>query len=503
MAVVDEKRQVVIVGGGITGLTMALILQRLNIDYVLLEAYDTVTPNVGASIGVFPNGLRVLDQLGLYEDILAKAQPVEAMIFRDGRTGKRLQTRRTRKLITERHGYPCMFMERYELLCVMYAHLKDKDRIFCHQKVRKVDSSPDSAKVYTENGSVFEGQIVVGADGVRSTIRREMWRNADAAGDSAAIPAVDRQDVPCEHACIFGTASPTPGINPGEVMGASGRNKVAGCMGGPGGEAFFFWFWSLPEGKRTCPIDDIPRFDDEEKKRQFENGADTVVSDAGLKFDKVRENAVYSGVTALPHFVMRRWHYGRLVIIGDAAHKFNPLVGQGGNSCIESCASLVNALQDQGLLSPENTSWELSQVGAAFSAVEGERVDRLVEMVESCQDAMRSTAWETWKLWFLHRWVMPMLPLEKYVDYYSLQISGGVSVKCLEPPAAEHNWPYADEKSVEEKEKKGSLGITKAGLAATIPVAAVTAFVLAKVLREGGIGGVMMSKVLERVTGRQ
>ncbi|KAF9879491.1 hypothetical protein CkaCkLH20_03034 [Colletotrichum karsti] len=501
MATQNTKSQVIIVGGGITGLVLALMLQHSGVDYVLLEAYDSVTPNVGASIGLFPNGLRILDQLGLFEDILEKAQPVNCMIVRDHTTGKRIMTRRTRQLITERHGYPTMFMERHELLCVMYKHLKEKNRVFVNKKVQRVETSEDGALVYTADGSVFEGQIVVGADGVRSTIRREMWRNADAANDSAAIPARDRQDVPCEHACIFGTAKPTEGVPAGEVVGASGPGTLAGCMGGPGSEVFLFWFWTLPEGQRKCPINEIPRFDEEDKRREFQRGAEALVADNGLRLKTVQDNLLYSGVTALPHFVMRKWHYGRIVILGDAAHKFNPLVGQGGNSCIESCASLVNALQEQSLFGPQGSnasSWSLSSVSKAFIAVENQRVPRLVDMVEECQDAMRTSAWNSWKGRMLLKYVMPLMPLEKYVNFYSNQISGGLRLNSIDPPKAAHNWPYEDEKTPEEK----SLAISKASVVATIPVAALTAFFLAKILRsENGLGGSMlMSRIIERVS---
>ncbi|WYZ38098.1 hypothetical protein EsH8_III_000012 [Colletotrichum jinshuiense] len=500
MASQDSKRQVIIVGGGITGLTLALMLQQAGVNYVLLEAYNTVTPNVGASIGLFPNGLRVLDQLGLYEDILSKAQPVEVMITRDHTSGKRIMTRKTRNILTQRHGYPSMFMERYELLSVLYQHLEEKDRIFVNKKVKRVESSEENALVYTTDGSVFEGQVVIGADGVRSTIRQEMWRNADANNDSSTIPVQDRQNIPCEHACIFGTAKPTPGIASGEVVGASGDGTVAGCMGGPGGEVFVFWFWSLPESQRSCPINEIPRFNDEDKQREFKRSADALVSDNGLCFREVVDNLTYSGVTALPHFVMRKWHYGRILIIGDAAHKFNPLVGQGGNSCIESCASLVNALKEQNLLTPQNidASWGLSSLTRSFVTLENQRVDRLVDMVEKCQEAMRASAWNTWKGRLLHKYIAPLMSTSKWLNFYSDQISGGLRLNNVEMPFSAHNWPYSDEKSVEEK----AVMLSKASVIATVPVAILTALFLTKILRQdSGLGGsVLLTRVLETVS---
>lgn len=61
--------KVVIAGAGIAGLTLANMLEKMGLDYVVLEKHSAVAPAVGASIGLFPNGLRVLDQLGLYKAI--------------------------------------------------------------------------------------------------------------------------------------------------------------------------------------------------------------------------------------------------------------------------------------------------------------------------------------------------------------------------------------------------------------------------------------------------
>lgn len=62
--------KVVIVGGSVAGLSLANMLERFDIDYVLLEAYPALAPQVGASIGLLPNGLRILDQIGCYEPTL-------------------------------------------------------------------------------------------------------------------------------------------------------------------------------------------------------------------------------------------------------------------------------------------------------------------------------------------------------------------------------------------------------------------------------------------------
>lgn len=80
----SKGMKVIIAGGSIAGLSLALILEKNGIDFLVLEAYKDVAPQVGASIGVLPNGLRILDQLDCFEEVVAQAEyPVEKVYFRD------------------------------------------------------------------------------------------------------------------------------------------------------------------------------------------------------------------------------------------------------------------------------------------------------------------------------------------------------------------------------------------------------------------------------------
>lgn len=76
MAGSEPRFRVVIVGGSIAGLTLAHCLLRNNIDFVVLESHADIAPQVGASIGILPNGARVLDQLGLFDDVLNEIEPL-------------------------------------------------------------------------------------------------------------------------------------------------------------------------------------------------------------------------------------------------------------------------------------------------------------------------------------------------------------------------------------------------------------------------------------------
>jgi FAD dependent monooxygenase len=78
--------KVIIVGSSITGLTLAHSLQRIGVEFVILEKRGSVTPQEGASVGILPNGARVLDQLGLYHEIEQVTAPlgVTHIHFPDG-----------------------------------------------------------------------------------------------------------------------------------------------------------------------------------------------------------------------------------------------------------------------------------------------------------------------------------------------------------------------------------------------------------------------------------
>lgn len=73
----QRRFRVLIAGGGIAGLTLANALQHAGIDYLLLEARPELAPQLGASIGLGPNGSRILDQLGCYDEIMTLTEPID------------------------------------------------------------------------------------------------------------------------------------------------------------------------------------------------------------------------------------------------------------------------------------------------------------------------------------------------------------------------------------------------------------------------------------------
>lgn len=77
---------VVIVGGSVAGLALAHCLEVLGVSYTILERGDKIAPNLGASIGILPNGGRILDQLGIFGHVESEVEPLEVarICYSDG-----------------------------------------------------------------------------------------------------------------------------------------------------------------------------------------------------------------------------------------------------------------------------------------------------------------------------------------------------------------------------------------------------------------------------------
>lgn len=80
--------KVLIIGGSVSGLTLANALDRANIDFLVLEKRPDIVFGAGAALGLLPNGLRILDQLNVTSELMTLGTPIHTMInrWKDGET---------------------------------------------------------------------------------------------------------------------------------------------------------------------------------------------------------------------------------------------------------------------------------------------------------------------------------------------------------------------------------------------------------------------------------
>ncbi|KAL4864587.1 hypothetical protein BDV12DRAFT_201015 [Aspergillus spectabilis] len=331
--------RVIIVGGSIAGLTLSHCLNAAGIDNIVLEKHSEIASQVGASIGVLPNGARILDQLGLFDRIEKLIEPLATahIAYPDGFTF----TSDYPVLVKERFGRPMAFLSRQELIQVLYSSFEDASHIHVNQRVARVQQGKDRIRVVTEVGTTYEGDLVVGADGVHSKVRAEMWSFSNSP-ELGRVALREHKGLTVEYSCIFGISSAVTGLEVGEQVACFHDGFTIMTYQGLGGRVYWFVVEKL-DRKYTYPH--LPRFSQQDAINGCERLGGVWLRNT-VHFRDVWANRETFAMTALEECVLRPWHSGRIVCIGDSIHKMTPNLGQGANLAIEDAAELANFLHD-------------------------------------------------------------------------------------------------------------------------------------------------------------
>ncbi|KAK1710004.1 uncharacterized protein BDZ83DRAFT_757651 [Colletotrichum acutatum] len=381
--------KIIIVGGSISGLSLANMLERFDIEYILLERHSIIAPQLGASIGLLPSGLRILDQLGCYEKIRKAAGDVyyrTSMRLFSGKTWTDTQPVSFSQQLEDRLGYPQIFIDRKTLLHVLFDKLMFKDRVLTNKMVVTVDLSGEHVTVHTQDGAVYSGDIVVGADGVHSAIRSEMWRlSQESRSGLFKADAID--GLQSESKCIFGISKRPAGLT-GNAIQVNSFFKSCNYMmlSAPDSRLYWFLFTSLD---RTCGKS-IPKFTKEDERALAENHFDDQVTET-TTFGEIYAHRLHSTLVALEDHVFPQWHFRRIITIGDAAHKVHPISAQGGNGAMETAAVLVNTLRRRMANQTSKENLNEDDIESVFAEVQAKRFSRVEDAVnQGCRTTAAS-----------------------------------------------------------------------------------------------------------------
>jgi salicylate hydroxylase len=319
-----------IVGGGICGLATALSLARQGRPVHLLERSETFT-EIGAGLQVGPNASRAMDVLGVLEDILPLAVQPGTAVMMDAVRGVPLTTLDFGEAFRLRYGYPYLVLHRSDLLDALLARCQAHDLITLESGRTVVDADvrATGATVTCSDGSAYDADVLIAADGLHSTLRRHVVDDVAACSGYTAY----RGTVP---ASLAGGTSVSPDVvlwvGPGmhlmqyPVRRGELYNQVAvfrsaryhaghttqGEWGGPG-----------------------------ELDAAFASACGPV-RDAVARIGRDRDWPMYDRSPA------ETWINGRLVLTGDAAHPMLQYLGQG------ACQALEDAVE---------LGWRLGQAG--------------------------------------------------------------------------------------------------------------------------------------------
>ncbi len=307
-------QSIAICGAGIGGLTAGIALQQRGFDVRVFERAAKLEP-AGAGITVQVNAMRVMQRLGVADAIAAAGGPVDSGALRRS-DGKVLREMNQLDLVRE-YGAPFIAIHRSRLQDVLLTAL-GTERVATGAGVTAVVEGADGATVKLADGSSHDGAFVIGADGLRSTVREALF--------GPAAPRAAGQ-IAWRGICPRAAIGTDPG---GETWGRGAR---FGFVAINDAEAYWYAVLDTPDappehvdqhaaiaerfGSWHRPIPEILRSTDPKLVIRTE------------LFDRVPTDT---------------WGRGAVTLLGDAAHPMTPNLGQGGCQAIEDAWVLAREL---------------------------------------------------------------------------------------------------------------------------------------------------------------
>ncbi|NUR70893.1 MAG: FAD-dependent monooxygenase [Hamadaea sp.] len=319
-------RNALIIGGGVAGPVLAMALQKAGIDSVVYEAYAGTADGKGGGLSIAPNGMEALKVIDADEPVRALGKPMTGIVLQDWK-GDRLGEFGNPPGIA-----PMLFMFRHEVYRALLDEAAKRGiRIETGKRLVDAVETTDGVTARFADGTEATGDILIGADGIRSVTRKLIDPNAPEPAYTGLIS--------------FGALIPQPGVP-----------STGGKMNMPFGKKGFFgyqvfdddtavWFVNLPnpEPLTLAQVKETPA--EEWLRRLPPLYAEDRTPAADLIARTAPEELILVGpMEKMPR--VPKWSRGRLVLVGDSVHAPSSSSGQGASLAIESAIELARCLRD-------------------------------------------------------------------------------------------------------------------------------------------------------------
>lgn len=338
MSEISSSTDVLVVGGGMAGLAGALALRENGANVTLVE----VAPEfgeVGAGLQMAPNATRTLKRWGLLEKALEIGVQPKHLVFRDALSGEELTRQTLGGDFERRYGAPYIVIHRSDLHRILLEACQESGVALQNNvKIERVETVGSRARAHAADGAVFEADAVLGADGLKSTLRRSV---------------ADDGPVSSAYVAYRGTVPITPDTPTADL------EDVIVYLG----PDCHLVQYPLRKGKllNTVAVFKSPSF---ERGEEQYGGVDELEEAYKDCVPAVR-NALRNLGTGMrwPMYdrdPIENWVKGRMTLIGDSAHPMLQYLAQGACQALEDAAVLQDVTRDAVFTADgiKNDAWE-------------------------------------------------------------------------------------------------------------------------------------------------
>jgi 2-polyprenyl-6-methoxyphenol hydroxylase-like FAD-dependent oxidoreductase len=317
-------KSAVVIGGGVAGPVVGMALQKAGISATIYEAYPSTAAGIGVTLTLAPNGMDALSIIGADEAVRKIGLPMNRTVVTDGYGEK----------ITEFPHLPdvpaALGLWRDELCRVLHEQAAAQGVRIEYGK-RLVDAKETSTDVTAtfEDGSTATADVLIGADGIRSKIRRLIDPNAP---HPDALPLLN-----------FGAAADIAvPAQPDVMYFVFGKKAFFGYWVQPDGRTA--WFANVPDKQQMTFREANKTSQEAWMQRLHEEFADDVPAPDVLQHTSAQNLCVIGSIETMPK--LPHWYSRRMVLVGDAVHAPSPSSGQGASMAVESAIQLARCLRD-------------------------------------------------------------------------------------------------------------------------------------------------------------
>ena len=313
--------RIAMVGGGIGGLAAALALERRGFETIVCEQSPALS-EIGAGVNLTPNALMALRALGVEDAVVAAGCESDFLVIRSWKRG-RVISRMRRGSFRQQFGAPNLTVHRADLLDALHGALRSTE-LRLAARCTGVEQSPRGALAHLADGSDIEADVIVGADGIHSVVRRSLF-GADAPRFTGCIcwrGMAARDAVPQDISVAEGTMWMGPH---GHVVHYPvRRGELINIVAHVDSDA-----WTEESWTRECDASEV------------------MTAYTGWHRDLLR---LYPSSERWYKWALydrdppTRWSQGRVTLLGDSAHAMLPYLGQGAAMAIEDACVLAAAI---------------------------------------------------------------------------------------------------------------------------------------------------------------